>query len=174
MIDTGPVIVSSAIGAIAPIIDIEQASRRGGGKPPGPASAGKGQGQGTGAVRILKILVVDDDKDFADSLAEILELHGHRTTLAHTGEQALGQLQSGLFDLAFIDIMLPALSGVEVLRVNSNLQPNTEIVLMTGSNPQRSAQQAKIFGALDILQKPIDPERLMQHVDAAANRPGQL
>jgi CheY-like chemotaxis protein len=173
MMDTGLVIVSSAIGAIAAIIDIEQASGRGGGKPAGPASAGRGQGEGTDAARLLKILVVDDDKDFAESLAEILELHGHRITLAYNGEQALGQLQSGLFDLAFVDIMLPALSGVDVLRVISNLQPDTGIVLMTGSNPRHSAQQAKIFGALDILQKPIDPERLMRHVDAVANKPGR-
>lgn len=171
--DTGLVIVPSAIDAIAPLFDIEQASGRGGGKPAEPPSTGKGQGEGTGAARILNILVVDDDRDFAESLTEILELHGHRITLAYTGEEALGQLQSGLFDLAFVDIMLPALSGIDVLRVISNLQPDTGIVLMTGSNPQHSAQQAEIFGALDILQKPIDPERLMRHVDAAANKPDQ-
>ena len=120
-----------------------------------------------------RILVVDDDVDFAESLAEILELQGHRTTVAYNGEQALSQLRSGLFDIAFVDIMLPALSGVDVLRVMYNLQPGTGIVLMTGANPKRSAQQAKIFGALDILQKPIDPERMQLHLDAAVNKPSQ-
>lgn len=171
--DTGQFITPSAINDIAPFIDIEQASGRGGGKPAGPPNPGKTDGAGTGASRILKILVVDDDVDFAESLAEILDLQGHRTTVAHNGERALGQLRSGVFDIAFIDIMLPALSGIDVLRVMHNLQPGTGIVLMTGANPKSSAQQAKIFGALDILQKPLDPGRLQLHLDAAVNKPGR-
>ena len=172
MMGTEQAIVSSAIDDVAPFIDIEQAVGRSRGKPARLPRAGKTQGERTGASQILKILVVDDDIDFAESLAEILELQGHRITVAHNGEQALGQLRSGLIDIAFIDIMLPALSGVDVLRVTHNLQPSTKIVLMTGADPKRSAQQAKIFGALDILQKPIDPERLQRHVDAAVSKSG--
>jgi len=171
--NTGLVGVAPANVSISPFIDMEQASGRGGGKPAGPPNAGKTEGGGTDASRILKILVVDDDRDFAESLSEILELQGHRITVAYSGEQALGQLRSGVFDIAFIDIMLPALSGVDVLRVMNNLRPSTGIVLMTGANPQSSAQQARLFGALDILQKPIDPERLQQLVDAAVDNQDQ-
>ena len=168
--DNGLVTVSSAIEATASFTGIEQASERGGGKPAGPPNAGKPQGEGAGGARILQILVVDDDTDFAESLAEILELQGHRISIAFTGEAALSQLRGGLFDIAFVDVMLPALSGVDVLRVISNLQPTTGIVLMTGANPQGSAQQAKMFGAMDVMQKPIDPDRLMLHVDAIVGR----
>ncbi len=171
--NTGLVGVAPASVSISPFIDMEQASGRGSAKPAGPPNAGKSEGGGTDASRILKILVVDDDRDFAESLSEILDLQGRRITVAHSGEQALGQLRSGVFDIAFIDIMLPALSGVDVLRVMHNLQPGTGIVLMAGANPRNSARQARIFGALDILQKPIDPERLQQLADAAADKRDQ-
>lgn len=119
----------------------------------------------------LKVLVVDDDRDFAESLAKVLEIGGHRTTKAFTGEAALTHLRHDDIDIAFMDIALPGLGGIVALQLIHNLRPNMRIVMMTGHNADQYAQEARMFGALDILQKPFDPMHALDKTESLAKGP---
>jgi len=121
----------------------------------------------------MNILVVDDDRDFAESLANVLELGGHRITQIFTGEAAIARLTHDDIDLAFVDIVLPKLGGIDALRVIHNLRPGMKIVLMTGHNADRYAQEARMFGAVDILQKPFDPMQLLDRIESLVQEPSQ-
>ncbi len=121
----------------------------------------------------MNILVVDDDRDFAESLANVLELGGHRITQIFTGEAAIARLTHDDIDLAFVDIVLPKLGGIDALRVIHNLRPSMKIVLMTGHNAEQYAQEARMFGAVDILQKPFDPMQLLDRIESLVQEPSQ-
>jgi two-component system, NtrC family, response regulator HydG len=121
----------------------------------------------------MKILVVDDDRDFAESLANVLELGGHRITQVFTGEAAIARLTHDGIDLAFVDIALPKLGGIDALRVVHNLRPGMRIVLMTGHNADQYAQEARMFGAVEILQKPFDSMQLLDRIESLVQEPSQ-
>jgi two-component system nitrogen regulation response regulator GlnG len=111
-----------------------------------------------------KILIVDDDRDFADSLTEVLELHGHSVTVLPGGEPVVTNYDENDFDLSFIDIRLSGMSGLECLRALRAVRPNANIVMMTGDNTEQYRQEAMDAGALQVLQKPFDPYQLLEIV----------
>lgn len=113
---------------------------------------------------IKKILIVDDDRDFADSLADVLELQGHRVTVLAGGETIVTNYDEKDFDLVFIDIKLSGMSGLECLRALRTVRPNANVVMMTGSNTEQYWQEATDAGALQVLQKPFDPYQLLELV----------
>ena len=121
----------------------------------------------------LQVLVVDDDRDFAESLARVFEIEGLRATLAFTGEAALTHLKHDDIDIAFMDIALPGLSGIEALRMIHELRPNMKIVMMTGYITKQYAREARMLGALDILQKPFDPLKAIDTIPSQTQRQGQ-
>lgn len=112
---------------------------------------------------VLHVLVIDDDRDFAESLAELVALDGHRTVPVFSGKEGFVYLARNVFDLAFVDIMMPGKSGIDVLWACNSLAFRTNIVLMTGNNAEHYMEQAKLFHALGVLQKPIEPTQLKQY-----------
>ncbi len=111
-----------------------------------------------------EILIVDDDRDFADSLTEVLELQGHRVTVLPGGEGVVANYDQKDFDLAFIDIRLSGMSGLECLRTLRTVRPNASVVMMTGDNTEQYRREAMDAGALQVLQKPFDPYQLLELV----------
>jgi DNA-binding response OmpR family regulator len=83
-------------------------------------------------VRSLDILVVDDERDLASGVADILEADGHRVALAHSAEAALNLAAARAFDVVFLDVKLPGMTGVEILLALRHALPGTRIVPMTG------------------------------------------
>lgn len=125
-----------------------------------------GQVGGAKPVSELNILVVDDDRDFAESLANVLELDGHRTASAFSASEGLACLGKNEFDFAFVDIVMPGKDGLDVLWANHNLQLKTHIVLMTAHNAAQFSEQGKVLRAVDVLQKPFDPAQVTQCLEA--------
>lgn len=121
----------------------------------------------------MNVLVVDDDRDFAESLAEILKFGGHRTTTVFSGEAALAHLTNDDIDIAFLDIALPGMSGIDALREIHILRPNMRIVMMTGHNSDQYAKQARMLGAVDIIQKPFDLMQLLDKIESLVQGPSQ-
>lgn len=111
--------------------------------------------------RSLKILVVDDDIDAADSLAELFELEGHAVEVAYSGDKAIEAYGRTDFDVAFMDIMMPGRNGVESFFEIRKLKPWARVYMMTGYSFEQLIQQAIDHGALGVLSKPIDLDKVL-------------
>ncbi len=103
----------------------------------------------------LQILVVDDDYDFAESLAEVLEDRGHAITIANSGEEAIEVFNNDKFDLIFMDVKLPGMNGVESFLAIRAAHPTARCYMMTAYSIEQLLQQAVKNGALGILAKPL-------------------
>ena len=112
-----------------------------------------------------EILIVEDDKDFADSVTEVLELDEHRVTVLASGEDAVANYDEKAFDLVLLDIKLPGMSGLECLRAIRTINPIAKVMIITGAYTDQNRQEAKDGGALHVLQKPFDPLRLLELVN---------
>jgi len=115
--------------------------------------------------KCLRILVVDDDEDNANSLGELFELEGHSVTVAHSGEAAIEHYVNSSFDIAFMDVMMPGLNGVESFMEIRKLRPEAKVFMMTGYSVEQLLQQAMDHGAMGVLSKPIDIDKLLKSVD---------
>jgi DNA-binding response OmpR family regulator len=103
----------------------------------------------------LKILVVDDDVDVADSLADILELKGHSVTTVYRSSEAIEVFKRETFDVAFMDVMMPGKNGVESFLEIRRARPDARVVMMTGFSVQHLLDQALEQGAAGVLHKPV-------------------
>jgi two-component system response regulator HydG len=115
--------------------------------------------------RRLRILVVDDDEDNAQSLGELFELEGHEVTIAHSGEAAIAAYVNTAFDIAFMDVMMPGLNGVESFMAIRKMRPEAKVFMMTGYSVEQLLQQAMEHGAMGVLTKPIDIDKLLRSLN---------
>jgi CheY-like chemotaxis protein len=118
----------------------------------------------------LRVLVVDDNLDAADSLVALLELLGHTARVAHDGPQGLRMAEEFVPDLAFLDIGLPGMSGYELARAIRRQRPLQHVVLiaLTGWGAYGDQQQSHEAGFDQHLTKPVSLEALEQALGAAA------
>jgi two-component system, NtrC family, response regulator HydG len=114
--------------------------------------------------RALRILVVDDDVDNAQSLGELFELEGHIPRVVHSGEDAIKAYMEDSFDLAFMDVMMPGLNGVESFLQIRRMRPEAKVFMMTGYSVEELLQQAIAQGAMGVLSKPMDVRSLLNMV----------
>jgi two-component system response regulator HydG len=104
----------------------------------------------------LRVLVVDDDRDFAESLAYVLEPHVREVQLAFTGQEAVKKFRETNFDIAFMDVMMPGKNGVESFLEIRKAKPEAKVVMMTGYSVEQLLDQAVEHGAWGVLHKPLD------------------
>ena len=110
----------------------------------------------------LDILVVEDDLDFAEGLADVLELRGHRVELAHTGEEAIEKSGEEDFDAIFMDVKLPGRNGMECLLEIHRVKPDVKVIIMTGYNVEQLLDLAAANGAWFTLHKPLDMKWVLE------------
>jgi PAS domain S-box-containing protein len=110
------------------------------------------------ASRSLKVVIADDNRDAAESLATVLQLGGHKTVIAHDGYEALKQVQENQPEVVILDIGMPGLNGYEVARVIRKTPglESTVLVALTGWGAQRDQIRAKEAGFDHHLTKPAD------------------
>jgi DNA-binding response OmpR family regulator len=113
-------------------------------------------------MRPLKIFIVDDNQDFAESLAEILKLEGHQVELAFDGETAIEKFRERKFDITFMDVKLPGMNGVESFFEIRKINPQARVVMMTGYSVEQLLSQAIENGAIGVLRKPIEMSKLLE------------
>ena len=112
----------------------------------------------------LRILIVDDDVDNANSLGELFELEGHRPLVVYDGESAIAAYEAEDFDIAFMDVMMPGKNGVESFFEIRSLKPTATIYMMTGYSVEQLLQQAIDGGARGVLSKPVNLYRVLEAV----------
>jgi PAS domain S-box-containing protein len=108
-----------------------------------------------------RILIIDDDLDFASSLKLILENENYQSLLAHSEKEALEVIGKNAVDLALIDIRLGQDDGIELLPKLKEIQPDLLCVMVTGFGSIETAVQALNNGAYDYLRKPVNPGELL-------------
>ncbi len=109
----------------------------------------------------MNILVVDDDKNIGASLQWLLNKEEHDVKTCHDGEQAIALAGQEHFDVAFMDVMMPGMSGIEVLSRVLKIQPHLRVYMISGQADIATAVKATKLGALDFLEKPLNPEKLI-------------
>jgi DNA-binding NtrC family response regulator len=106
------------------------------------------------------ILIVDDDEGMLETLSDILKEKGYQTETAKTGIEAIIKVRTRFFDVALIDIRLPDLTGIELLRTFREEHPSMVSIIITGHSTTQNAVEALNLGANAYITKPIDHEKL--------------
>jgi DNA-binding NtrC family response regulator len=109
----------------------------------------------------LKVLLVDDEQEFAESLSERLELRDVKAEVALDGEQALEAMERDEADVMVLDLRMPGIDGIEVLRRVKRDHPDVSVVILTGHGTDRDEQEALRLGASAYLKKPVDVDQLL-------------
>lgn len=109
-----------------------------------------------------KILLVDDEKEFVQTLSERLKRRNLESAVAYSGEQALEFMETGQTDVMVLDLMMPGIGGIEALRRLKRTHPNTEVIILTGHGSEREEQLAAELGAFAYLEKPVNIDALAQ------------
>ncbi len=117
-----------------------------------------------------KILIVDDEPQILKILSRLLSKLNCEISTAGTGEEALELIGKEGFDLIILDLRLPGLSGIEVLKETKRKSPASSVVVITAYGSVETAIQAMKLGADDFLQKPFDTEQLGLVVRRALER----
>jgi len=121
----------------------------------------------------IRILVADDDPDISMSLSERLRWLGHEVVTAADGQAALAAVEAHALDLAFLDVSMPRLNGIEALKLIRNRWPNLPIVVVTAYGTIRLAVEAMKEGAVDFITKPFEQGQIDQTVSTIIDRMGQ-
>lgn len=125
----------------------------------------------TPCVPVVTVLLVDDEKEFVETLAQRLASRNYRVAWALSGPEALCCLaESKTFDVVLLDLELPGLDGLQILTRIKTDQPLVEIVLLTAHTSTATAVKAMRFGAFDYVVKPCDLDALAEKLEAAAER----
>ncbi len=110
----------------------------------------------------FRVLVVDDEEDFLETLVNRLNKRDIDTTGVRSGEEALELLNEKLFDVVILDIKMPGgMDGIEALREIKKIQPLAEVVLLTGHASVETSIEGMKLGAFDYLLKPVKLEDLL-------------
>ena len=115
-----------------------------------------------------RVLLVDDEEEFVSALSERLMLRGIEVDSALNGEEALARMDEKQFEVVILDVMMPGLSGLEVLRQIKSTHPNTQVILLTGHGATREGMEGMRLGAFDYLIKPVDIEEMLEKMKEAA------
>ena len=119
-----------------------------------------------------RILIVDDEQGIRAALGQLLEFEGYEVRAVGNAVDALSEYQKQRPDLVFLDVKMPGIDGVEALKKLKELDPGAIIVMISGHATIQTAVEATQLGAYDILEKPLDTDRILvtlrnalQHLD---------
>jgi len=108
----------------------------------------------------LKVLLVDDEKEFVESLSERLELRNLKADVAYDGEQAIEAVKAEKPDVMVLDLRMPGIDGKEVLRRVKKKHPDMAVVVLTGHGTYKDEKEVLRLGASAYLEKPVDVDHL--------------
>lgn len=114
-----------------------------------------------------KVLIVDDEKDFLDIMAERMRARGSDVSTTTSAEDALKMVEEESYDAVIMDFMMPAMNGFKALKLLKEKKPDVQIILLTGNVPEEMIIEAKKLGALDVIEKPADLKVLIGKIKNA-------
>ena len=117
-----------------------------------------------------RILLVDDEQEYAQTLAERLEARGLRIDVAFDGQQALDMADKKPYEAVILDLGMPGLDGIETLRRLRAQNEDIQVVILTGQATVDKTIEAMKLGAVDLLQKPTPLQELIKKIEEASSR----
>ncbi len=112
-----------------------------------------------------RLLIVDDEDDLRELLSQVLSNSGYEIQTASDGAQALSVLKSATFDVVLLDIQMPKVDGIQVLKHLKSHKPQTKTIVLTGYADLRNAMEAREFGAKDFISKPYKLEDVLSTIE---------
>lgn len=110
----------------------------------------------------LRVLLVDDEEELVGTLAERLSLRGYEVTYLLDGAEAVRRAAQEPFDVLVLDVMMPGMNGLEVLKEIKRTRPEMPVILLTGRGSEQDSQTGLELGAFDYIMKPVKIDRLIE------------
>ena len=118
----------------------------------------------------IRVLLVDDEEEFAQALSERLTLRDYNITISLSGDDALEKIKQYNYDVVILDVAMPGIDGLKALREIKKLKPLTEVIMLTGQGTVEAAIEGMKLGAFDFLMKPCNTEDLDTKIKKAQAR----
>jgi DNA-binding NtrC family response regulator len=115
----------------------------------------------------VKILLVDDEADFCETLVKLLARRGYDVVTAPDGAHALRLVLRGGIEVALLDLKMPGLGGIDTLREFKRIDPRLEVIILTGHLLKSTEQEGMALGAFAYMTKPCTVAALVQAIEAA-------
>jgi DNA-binding NtrC family response regulator len=115
----------------------------------------------------ISVLLVDDEKDFVESLAERLQLRDFNVATALNGDEAIKLVEENEFDVIVLDVQMPGKDGVETLKEIKKIEQLSQVIMLTGHATVKTAIEGMKNGAFDYLMKPTDTDELIEMINNA-------
>ena len=109
----------------------------------------------------IRLLIVDDEKGYVNVLYNRLNKRGFDVTKTFSGLEAIQELRKKDFDVAVLDLKMEDMDGIEVLKILKKMEPDLEVIMLTGHGSKEAAKEGINCGAFDYLTKPCDFEELL-------------
>lgn len=117
----------------------------------------------------IKVLLVDDEEEFVQSLAERIQIREMGSDVALNGTEALSKLEEKLPDVMILDFKMPGIDGLAVLEQVKKAYPGVQVVMLTAHGTPEIEKKARKLGAFDYLQKPVPIDKLTRVIEKAYN-----
>jgi DNA-binding NtrC family response regulator len=114
-----------------------------------------------------KVLLVDDEKDFLETLADRMRNRGMTVDTSASAIEALKRIETESYDAIILDLMMPGMDGLEALKRVKERRPELQVILLTGFGTLEKGIEAMKLGATDFVEKPADLEILTQKIKNA-------
>ena len=115
----------------------------------------------------IKVLLVDDEEDFVKSLSERIKMRDLDSDVALNGEEALKLVGDDVPDVMVLDLKMPGIDGMEVLRRIKKAYPQVQVIMLTGHGSEKDEKEARRLGAFEYLEKPTSIDTLIKYIKRA-------
>ncbi|MEW6067447.1 MAG: response regulator [Nitrospirota bacterium] len=121
-----------------------------------------------------KVLLVDDEIEFVTALAERLQLRNYDVRYATNALEAISSINTYGPDVIILDLKIPGMDGIEILKTIKKLHQTIEVIMLTGHGDTKSVEEGMKSGAFEYIMKPIDIAELTSKIDKAKKRRNQM
>lgn len=117
-----------------------------------------------------KVLLVDDEVEFASALAERLQIRDYEVETANNALEALGLIHTYKPDVVILDLRISNIDGIETLKTIKKYDKSIEVIMLTGHGDVKSVEEGMKSGAFEYIMKPVDISELTSKIDKAQNK----
>ena len=115
----------------------------------------------------IKLLLVDDEQNFVNTLSERLKMRDVPSKVVFSGEEAIDAIKVEAPDVMVLDLRMPGIDGMEVLRKVKKTHPEVQVIILTGHGTEIDEEEARKLGAFHYHKKPVDIDELLSTVKKA-------